>query len=74
MPRLAGTAEAAERVLKERLPKYFHPGIVTTLIDASASAEAQAMLQWVPPAASQVLRKIPAGTGHYFTEIHYNLA
>lgn len=32
------------------------------------------MFQWIPPAASKVLREIPTGTGHYFTEIHYNLA
>jgi hypothetical protein len=71
---VAGSAEAAERLLKERLPEYFHGGIVTTLIDASANAEAQAMFQWIPAAASKILRQIPAGAGHFFTEIHYNLA
>lgn len=71
---VAGTAEAAERILREKLPKYFHRGIVTTPIDASTSAGAQAMFQWIPAAASKVLREIPAGTVHYFTEIHYNLA
>ena len=71
---VAGTAEAAERLLRERLPTYFHRGIVTTPIGVSASAEAQAMFQWIPAAAIQVLRKIPTGTGHYFTEFHYNLA
>ena len=71
---VAGTAEAAERMLKDRLPEYFHRGIVTTSIDTYADEEAKAMIQWIPLAASETLRQIPPSAGHYFTEIHYNLA
>jgi hypothetical protein len=71
---VAGTAEAAERILKEKLPEYFHRGIVTTAIDAYADADAKTMIQWIPLAASETLRRIPASTGHYFTEIDYNLS
>ncbi|GLQ93420.1 hypothetical protein [Dyella acidisoli] len=71
---VAGTAEAAERILKEKLPEYFHRGIVTTPIDADAGEDVKAMIQWIPLAASEILRQIPPGAGHYFTEIHYNLS
>lgn len=71
---VAGTAEAAERILKEKLPEYFHRGIVTTAIDTNADAEAKAMILWIPQAASETLRQIPPSTGHYFTEIYYNLS
>lgn len=71
---VAGTAEAAERILKEKLPEYFHRGIVTTSIDTDADADAQTMIQWIPFAASETLRRIPLSTGHYFTEIYYNLS
>lgn len=71
---VAGTAEAAERILKERLPEYFHSGIVTTSIDAYVDEETKAMIQWIPLVASETLRQIPPSTGHYFTEIHYNLS
>lgn len=71
---VAGTPEAAEQILKEKLPEYFHRGIVTTSIDADADADAKAMIQWIPLAASEVLRQIPPSAGHYFTEIYYNLS
>lgn len=71
---VAGTAEAAERILKEKLPEYFHRGIVTTFIDTNADAKAKAMIKWMSPAAIDTLRQIPLGTGHYFTEIYYNLS
>lgn len=71
---VAGTAGAAERILKERLPEYFHGGIVTTAINTEADADAKAMIQWIPPAASETLRQLPLNTGHYFTEIYYNLS
>lgn len=71
---VAGTAKAAERILKEKLPEYFHRGIVTTPIDAYADEEAKTMIQWIPFAASETLRQIPPSAGHYFTEIHYNLS
>jgi|SRR6185312_527430 len=71
---VAATAKAAEQILKEKLPEYFHRGIVTTPIDASADDEARTMIQWIPLAASEILRQIPPSTGHYFTEIHYNLS
>jgi hypothetical protein len=71
---VAGTAEAAERILKGRMPEYFHRGIVTTSIDAYADEETKAMIQWIPRAASEILRQIPPSSGHYFTEIHHNLS
>ena len=71
---VAGSAEAAERILKEKLPKYFHQGIVTTAIDAKADEEAKTLIQWIPLAASETLRQNPPSTGHYFAEIHYNLS
>lgn len=71
---VAGTAEAAERMLKEKLPEYFHRGIVTTAVDANADEDAKAMFQWIPLAASDILRQIPLSTGHYFAEIHFNLS
>lgn len=70
---VAGTAEAAERILKERLPEYFHRGILTTSIDTYADEDTKAMIQWIPLAASETLRQLPPSAGHYFAEIHYNL-
>jgi hypothetical protein len=71
---VAGTAEGAERILKERLTEYFHRGIVTTSIDAFAVEETKAMIQWIPLAASETPRQILPSTGHYIAEIHYNLS
>lgn len=71
---LAGSAEAAERILKKKLPEYYHLGIVTTAIDANADADTKVMMEWIPKAASETLRRIPPGTGYYFTEIDYNLS
>jgi hypothetical protein len=71
---VAGTAKFAERILKERLPEYFHTGIVTASIDIYADEETKAMIQWIPLAARETLRQLPQSAGYYFTEIHYNLA
>lgn len=71
---MAGTAEAAERILKERLPEYFHRDIVTTPINAYADEETKTMIQWIPKAASETLGQIPPSTGHYFSEIDLNLS
>lgn len=71
---VAGTSDAAERILKEKLPEYFHGGIVTTSIDAHADEDAKAMILWIPLPAIERLRQVPPGAGHYFTEIHYNLS
>lgn len=71
---VAGTAEGAERLLKARLPEYFHRGIVTTAMGASMDEEAQAMIEGIPPLVHEALRQVPLGAGHYVTEFHYNLA
>lgn len=71
---VAGRAELSERLLKERIGEYFHPGIVTTAIDINANEDAVKMINWIPESAKELLGKIPLSTGYYFTELHYNLA
>lgn len=71
---VAGTAEGAERLLKERLPEYFYRGIVTTAVGASLDEEAQEMVEGIPLLVREALRQVPLGAGHYVTEFHFNLA
>lgn len=71
---VAGQAEVAERLLKERIAKYFHPGIITAALDASANGDTLKMIEWIPEPTKDLLRTIPLSTGHYFTEVHYNFA
>lgn len=71
---VAGEAEYAKRVLKEKLPEFFHQFMVTEPIDFTASDEAKMMIKWIPEEAKKMLARLPRGAGYYFTEFHYNLS
>ncbi|HOY79139.1 MAG TPA: hypothetical protein PLN33_15090 [Hyphomonadaceae bacterium] len=71
---VAGTAAHAERILKKRLPEFFHQLTVTVPIDAMANDDVKKMIQWIPDPAIAILRQLPSGAGHYFTELRYNLS
>lgn len=71
---VGGSALHAETELKEKLPDFFHQGIVTAPIDIDADDEVKMMIKWIPDPAMEILRQLPLGTGHYVSEIHYNLS
>lgn len=71
---VAGSPQYAEDILKKWLPEFFHRGIVTAPVDASADDDAKMMIQWIPEAARETLRQLPLSAGHYFSELHYNLS
>ena len=71
---VAGSEKEAERLIKDKLPDYFYPGLVTTSINDDADSEAMRMLEWIPSPVKRTLGKIPRGTGEYYSEFHYNLS
>ena len=71
---VAGSAKEAERLIKEKLPNYFHAGLVTKPIDEDAGDEAMRMLEWVPLRVKVTLGGMPRGTGEYYSELYYNLS
>lgn len=71
---VAGSAQRAERLIKDKLPEYFYPGIVTTSINDVTDSEAMRMLEWIPSPVKIKLGGIPLGTGEYYSELHYNLS
>lgn len=71
---VAGSEHAAEHLLKEKLPEYFHEGIVTCLLDSTLDQAATRMLEWIPAPAVAILAEIPPETGEYYAELNYNLA
>ena len=71
---VAGSEQEAERLIKDRLPEYFHCGLVTTPIDDQIADKAVRMLERVPSTVRKALGESPRGAGHYFSEFHYNLS
>lgn len=71
---VAGSTRRAEQLIKEKLPDYFHAGLVVASIDDDADAAAVQMLEWIPLPVKATLAKIPRGTGEYYSELHYNLS
>lgn len=71
---VAGSAQRAERLIKDKLPEYFYPGLVTTSINDVTDSEAMRMLEWIPSPVKRTLGDIPRGTGEYYSEFHYNLS
>lgn len=71
---VAGSARRAEQIIRERLPDYFHVGIVTGPISEGTSEDIARMIEWVPANARSTLVSIPGGTGEYYSEFHYNLS
>jgi hypothetical protein len=73
---VAGGAHYAATVLKEKIPSYFHPAIVTAPFNPAMTLQgtAQPLRELVPNEYLQHLRKAPSGAGHYFSEFHFNLS
>ena len=71
---VAGSAQRAEHLIKEKLPDYFHVGLVTLPIDENADEDAVQMIEWIPLRVKATLARIPRGTGEYYSELHYNLS
>lgn len=71
---VAGSAQRAEDLIKEKLPVYFHVGLVTTSIDAHANDDVARMIDWIPAQVKATLVRIPRDTGEYYSEFHYNLS
>lgn len=71
---VAGSAQRAEHLIKEKLPNYFHVGLVTVSIDEDADEDAIRMVEWIPLRVRTTLAGIPRGTGEYYSEFHYNLS
>lgn len=71
---VAGNAQRAEDLIKEKLPTYFHVGLVTASIDADANDDVMRMIEWIPSQVKTTLARIPSGTGEYYSEFHYNLS
>ena len=71
---IAGSAQRAELLIKEKLPEYFHAGLVTGSIKEGASEDVMRMIEWIPERVKSTLARIPRGTGEYYSELHYNLS
>ena len=71
---IAGSAQRAEQLIKEKLPEYFHAGLVTGSINEGASEDVMQMIEWIPSRVKARLAGIPRGTGQYYSELHYNLS
>lgn len=71
---VAGSAQRAEHILKEKLHPYFHVGIVTFAINEDAGDDVRRMLELIPPRVRVILADIPRGTGEFYSEFHYNLS
>lgn len=71
---VAGSAQRAEDLIKDKLPAYFHAGLVTALIDADANDDIMQMIEWIPSQVKAILTRIPRGAGECFSELHYNLS
>lgn len=71
---IAGSAQRAEKIMKEKLPEYFHIGIVTDPINEGAGEDVLRMIDWIPLPVRSTLAGIPRGTGEYYSELYYNLS
>lgn len=71
---VAGSAQRAEKLITEKLPSYFHAGIVISLITEGADADVMRMLEWIPARVKTTFEEIPRGTGEYYSVFHYNLS
>lgn len=71
---IGSSKEHAERLLKEKLPDYFHALIVTGLAEVNASEDILQMIEWLPTKVRDALAEMPRGTAEYYSEFHYNLA
>lgn len=71
---VAGSARAAEHIIRGKLPDYYHVGIVIASIDEHASDDVKRMLDLIPPVVRASLVEIPRGAGEYYSEFHYNLS
>lgn len=71
---LAGSVQSAEKLIKEKLHDYFHVGIVTARIEATASDDIAQMIEWVPPQVKSALAAMPRGAAEYYSEFYYNLS
>jgi hypothetical protein len=71
---IAGSAGEAARLIKERLPEYFHAGVITEAIVEGMDSQALRMLNWIPAPVKEALARMPRGAGEYFSELYYNLA
>lgn len=71
---IGGSQEHAERLLKEKLPAYFHAFIVTGPVEANARQDILEMIEWLPTKVRDSLAQMPPGAAEYYSEFHYNLA
>jgi hypothetical protein len=71
---VSGDALSAEALLKERLDKFYHPLILTSPICIDMDADATRAMGAISDSVKSVLEKLPLGTGHFCTELHFNLA
>ena len=71
---IGGSKEHAERLVKEKLPDYFHALIVTGPAEVNASRDIQEMVGWLPTKVRDALAEMPPGAAEYYSEFHYNLA
>jgi hypothetical protein len=71
---IGGSREHAERLMKEKLPNYFHALIVTGPATVNASQDILEMVKWLPTEIRNALAEMPLGAAEYYSEFHYNLA
>jgi hypothetical protein len=71
---VAASEEVAGRLLKEKLPEYFHPLIHTSPLSADSDSTVERMIEWIPERTKNALVQTPRGAGEYYSELHYNLA
>jgi hypothetical protein len=71
---VAGSKQAAEHLMKGKLPEHYHRAIVTRLLDSALDEDAKKMLQWIPGPTKNILVEIPREAGEYYAEMYYNLA
>lgn len=74
---IGGSAHHAESLFKERAHEFFHSRMVVIPLHGATAPEqedAKYVLGLIPGPVLDQMRKNPAGTTEYFSELHFNLA
>lgn len=71
---VAGSTHRCELLMKEKLPEYFWPAIVTVPIADDLDDRVARLLERVPVQVVTALMQMPRGAGEYYSEFYYNLS
>ena len=70
---IGSSANHAEKVFRDKVPKYFHAGLQVFRWD-DASSEFDEVKRYSPQPVIDLLAGNPRGTTEHFSHTHYNLS